>query len=126
MNFDTPRESAETIMKNWGLIPINYDNVQFDSKLYDEWARVTVASGDSFNACIGANIIRNTGLVIISLFNKQWSGSAETRDRADEVAALFNGVVDNGVVYLASSLDRVGHATDYYQLNLSIPYQYDA
>ena len=126
MNFDAPRQSAETIMENWGLIPINYDNVQFDSTLHDEWARITVAPGDSFNACIGASIIRNTGLIVISIFTKQWGGSAESRDRADEIAALFNGVVDNGVVYLASSLDRVGHSTDFYQMNLQIPYQFDA
>ena len=125
MSFDAPRKSAEVILRNWGGIPIAYDNVEFDSTEQVEWCRITVAPGDSFEAAIGTDCTRHIGLVVIQIFGKQWNGSSTTRERADEIAGLFRGVVEDGIFYRAANLIRVGHEQDFYQMNVSIPYQHD-
>jgi len=64
-------------------------------------------------------------LVVIQVFGKQWSGSSTTRERADEIAELFRGVVEDGIFYRAAALERVGHDQDFYQMNVTVPYQHD-
>ena len=126
MSFDAPRKSAEVILRNWGAIPIAYDNVKFDSTEQEEWCRITIAPGDSFNASLGSNCERHIGLVVVQVFSKQWTGSSTTRERADEIATLFRGVVDGEVTYRTAMLTRVGHSQDFYQMNITVPYQQDS
>ena len=125
MSFDTPRKSAETILETWAGLPVAYDNVAFDSTAQAEWVRVTVLDGDSFNAALGSACVRSTGLVTVQVFTEQSKGSAGNRKYADQIAALFNGIVDDGVTYHAASLTRVGHSEDFYQMNVTIPFQHD-
>ena len=125
MSFDAPRQSAETLIAAWAGMPIAYNNVKFDSTAQDEWCRITVIPGDSFEAAVGSGCIRSVGLITVQIFIKQWQGSAALNAWADQIAALFKGVVDNGVTYRAGYLTRVGHSEDFYQANLSVPFQYD-
>ena len=127
-DFDVPRRSAETMLKGWSEtvgLPVAYDNVPFDSTKYDEWVRVTVLNGDSFEAAVGSNCVRNTGLITVQIFTNQWDGSSACRQYADQIADIFKGVVDKDVTYRAGALTRVGHDGDFFQMNIVIPYQHD-
>lgn len=125
MGFDTTRSSAEGIISGWGSVPVAYDNVEFDSTAQDNWARITILDGDRFNQSLGGSCIRGTGIVVVQLFTKQWQGSAIARGYADELSALFTNVIDGDVVYGVATVTRVGHETDFYQLNINIPFQLD-
>lgn len=123
MSFDAPRESAETIMEAWGGLPIAYDNVNFDSQAHKEWLSITILNGDSFETAIGANCVKHTGVIEMQIFTTQWGGSARARLIANEVSNLFKGLVDDGVIYRAGVYTRVGHESDFYQGNLTIPWE---
>lgn len=125
MGFDTARGSAEGIISGWGSVPVAYDNVEFDSTAQDNWARITILDGDSFNRSLGGSCIRRTGIVVVQLFTKQWLGSSIARKYADELSVLFTNVRDGDVIYDVASVTRVGHETDFYQLNINIPFYID-
>lgn len=123
MSFDAARKSSEKILENWGTLPVAFDDVNFDSTKYENWARTYVVDGDTFGVSIGDNCVTYTGLIMVQLFTKKHSGSAPARQYGDEVAKLFKGVVDNGVIYRPASAVRVGYSGGFYQLNISIPWE---
>jgi hypothetical protein len=127
MSFDAVRESAETKINTWGVLPASYDNVQFDSSSYDEWVRVTVIDGESFPRSIvgGSCKVRRTGFVSVQIFTKQWLGSSLARQYADDISNLFSNTSDGTIVYETASGLRVGHSEDVYQYNVLIPFIYD-
>ena len=125
MSFDQVRKVTEEIIEAWGGLPIAYDNVDFDSQQHKEWVRVVVVDGDRFNAGLGGQCVRHTGLAVIQVFTEQNTGSKGARDHASQVADLYENSEVEGVVYLAAAVTRVGHANDFYQLNVQVPFRYD-
>lgn len=125
-DYENIRQLVETRMATFTSLPIAYDNVSFDSSLHDEWCRLTIQDGDAFNAGIGNGCeIRRTGLVVIQLFTSQWSGVKSARSYADELDALFSNVHDGSLQFFATSVNRVGHFDDVYQVNVTIPFLYN-
>ncbi len=125
MDFDIIRSSAENIISKMKDVPIAYDNVSFDSTAQDSWARITILDGDSFNNALGGKCVMMTGIIVIQLFAKQWTGSAGSRDLAKSISLLFTNITDNNVVYGVPSINRVGHELDFYQLNINIPFKFN-
>jgi len=125
MGFDRIRESAEVIMSGFVSAPVAFDNVDFKSMDQTDWVRITILDGDSFLAAIGTNCIRHTGIITIQVFISRNEGTSIARTYAQEIAGLFNNVVDDRVTYQVAALTRIGYQEGFYQLNVDIPFQYD-
>lgn len=130
MSFDTIRQSAEPILRVWsetaGGLPVSFDNVEFDSTKHESYVTAIIEDGQSFRHGIstpGTVCKTLVGVLSMQVFTPRLSGSAKARLYADDIAALFEGVVDNGVVYDVASIVRVGHEQSVYQVNVYIPFE---
>lgn len=94
MKYDVVQQSLEEFIKaNWTQTEIQYDNVAFNSDLYNEFLRCNVLFGDSASRTVTKGCYRQTGILILSVFTKPAIGSARKMVLATIAANLINDAV---------------------------------
>lgn len=126
MSFTDVTKSSETKLSAWDGIPIAYDNVDMTPPDDAPWCRTYVVDGDGFNAAIGEDCIRRTGLVIVQVFTPTHIGSTQARQLADDISNLFINSRDGDIQYYVPYIVRVGYIDKIYQLNINIPFIQDS
>lgn len=79
MMYDAVKKSLEEfVIANWSMTPANsiqFDNVAFNSDLFNEYVQFTVRFGESIKRSLAAKCYRQIGLVIFTVKTKPNQGS---------------------------------------------------
>ena len=131
VDFEDAQKAIETrFTTQWAAATeVAYDNVVYTpGSTVVEWVRLNVLTGISTVASLGGatNLYRSVGVVVVQVFVKEGEGARKALLLADTVAAIFRGIQADGVLYRAPSIDRIGPSDGWYQINVNIPFQWDA
>lgn len=92
------------------------------------WIRVTVLGGVNHIASVNnAPKVREVGTLIIQLFDRENTGTAQLKRHADSLANHLSCQIlgdDGKLELLAPSIINVGNSDGFYQVNVSVPYRY--
>lgn len=125
MTIATLRQVIETnLSTNFTTYPIKYENIPFDPPDNSSWI-----------AChIKRNILPTPeldssyevkGLLILQVFTPLDSGLATSNTIVDTLAALYNNSYSiSGLWFGDSNITDVGNSDIWYQVNLSVPFNY--
>lgn len=125
--FEAERASIEAkFATGWAnRTPVAFDNNRFVPPASGAWVRLTIIPGDSFNASLGINHVRNVGIISLQIFVPEDSGTRQARQLADQAAVILENQRFNGISTRAASLVRAGESGSYLQFNLNAPYYRD-
>ena len=134
----TPEEIRQTLeghMATWTDAPVAFDghpatpavtSAQDDNT---PWVRFTIAPGTTVNRSITDKPCpRRPGLVLIQIFTARDVGTSPARTLASSLVTHWeNQTLDSiGPLWtLEASEQRVGPDSNYFQINLTIPYRAD-
>jgi len=90
MMYDVVQQSLEEFVQaQWGnTTQIAYDNVEFNSELYNEFMRMNVVFGDGMSRTITQGCFRQKGLLLLSIFTKPGKGTARQLELAKQAADM--------------------------------------
>lgn len=101
MKYDVVKQSLEQfVTTNWPTAAgsptpaLQYDNVDFNSQLYTEYAQLTVRFGDSVKRSLPVGCYRQFGMVIFTIKTKPGRGSA----RKLQLASAASGMLTDAIV----------------------------
>ena len=120
--FDTEWQAARP------TIPYVFDNVGDDVIAPNDqaWVRLTVLPGLSNQVELGkVRRWRRLGQVIIQIFVPAASGTGLALELGDTVRDIFEGITVSGVIFRATTLNRVGLDGSWLQYNAITNYQAD-
>lgn len=135
MSPEEIRQTLEAHMVGWLGAPVAYDGqatppaVTAAQDAGTPWVRVTIAPSTTVNASITDQPCpRRAGLILIQIFTARNVGTSPARTLASSLITHWENqnLTTYGPLWtLEASEQRVGPDTNYYQLNLSIPYRAD-
>lgn len=102
-----------------------FDNMEFTPPETGEWCRFTTIPGESTQAEInggGGGTVRTPGICVASLFTEFEKGDKPLLDLADIIADAVSPGVVSGVTLRPATLQRIGRAGKWWQVNVTIPY----
>ena len=129
MTFEQIRAIVITRMTQWTGIPaasVDYPNKKvFDPAGKAIWARLSNIPGLSSAPEVGLTpCVRRTGVIIIQLFVKTYSGTLAITKAADTLVQHFQFFSQDGFDCFAVSASTVGDdGFGWYQVNIHIPYR---
>lgn len=94
----------------------------------DEWCRVVIRQGDSKQTSCGAPGSRNfrtVGVAMVQIHVPLGGGDGRARALADSLKTAFQGVTVSGVIFKMPSLKGMGRQAQWWQVTVSIPFQFD-
>lgn len=101
------------------------DNNDFPTR-GSAWVRVSIVQGEARQVEHGiTRRFRRAGVVVVQIFTPAGSGTGDALTLADYVRDVFEGRTINGVLFRATSVDRVGIDGPWYQINARTPFQAD-
>lgn len=105
-----------------------YGDVRLDPPNRVPWVRLSVLSGETRQASMGAatRLKRTVGVVVVDIFVPAGDGDGLARRLGDLVADIFELRTVSGVVFRATTLERVGPDGPWLQWSASTPYQADS
>ncbi|MFP4104817.1 MAG: phage tail terminator-like protein [Phycisphaerae bacterium] len=132
MTFEEIRLAIESRLADWDDAPVAFDNVATQPSVQtaiddkDPWVRLTINHGDSVTGGIGSSpCVRRTGLIQCQVFVDTDAGTKGAAELADSLAEQLQYWRDGGLYTLAASMQRVGHADGWYQINVAVPFRAD-
>lgn len=107
--------------------PILFDNQGDDNVVRDSaWVRLTVLPGESRQVEMGnTRRWRRSGIVVIQIFIPTNTGTGLAQELGDAVLEIFEGLTVSGVIFRATSLNRVGVDGAWLQYNATTQFQDD-
>lgn len=109
-------------------IPAYFDNAGDDVTPPQDstWVRLTVLPGASQQVEMGnLRRWRRVGVIIVQIFVPAASGTGLALELGDTVRDIFEGLTVSGVIFRATSLNRVGLDGAWLQYNATTPFQAD-
>ena len=109
-------------------IPVFFDNAGDDvtPPQNSAWVRLTVLPGSSQQVEMGRlRRWRRAGVVAIQIYVPAASGTGLAQELGDTVIEIFEGLTLSGVIFRATSLNRVGFDGAWLQYNALTNYQAD-
>lgn len=98
MKYAEVQQSIEQYIKDaWSLTELTFDNVAFNSDLFNEYTRCNVLFGQGKQITITAGCYRQPGVLMLSSFVKPAIGRARLLQLANAAATLMTGVRINPV-----------------------------
>ena len=92
--YDVVKQSLEEfIAANWTETQVQYDNVAFNSDLYEEYAQFTVRFGELIKRSLPKGCYRQPGILIFTIKTKPDLGTARKLALAADVATMLTDVV---------------------------------
>lgn len=90
------------------------------------WVRLTILPGTSQQVEMGRlRRWRRVGVVTVQIFVPAASGTGLATELSDSVIQIFEGITVSGVIFRATSLNRVGLDGAWLQYNATTPFQAD-
>lgn len=126
MGFFTERQLIENrLSDNWNTTGIRFENVPFVIPTNgDAWISLAIVNGTSYQIDL-IGLHRHFSIIIISVFVPDNTGTATIRSHADTIAAIYRNKCFGGIICRSPSIEIVGSAENWYQVNVVIPYQMD-
>lgn len=136
MTYDEIRAAIEVRASTWsmtnGTPPIAYDGLAPSASVIaaqnakSPWVRLTIVDGDSFTSCIGDRPEpRRTGVIMLEIYTKRDTGSAEARRVADSLASHFEYWQEGKLSTNAGRIVNVPAETNYYRRNFLVGFEAD-
>lgn len=104
------------------------ENRNFTPPKTGVWIRVSVVGGINHIASMNDKpCVREVGTLIVQLFDRENTGTAELKRHADSLANHLSCQIlgdDGELELLAPSIINVGNSDGFYQINVSVPYRY--
>lgn len=89
MKYDVTQQSIEEFVKaNWTHTEIQWDNVAFNSELFNEFLRCNIVFGEGSARTITQGCYRQVGLLMLSVFVRPGEGSARKLQLAAAAADM--------------------------------------
>lgn len=115
----------------WGATtPIAWPNVNFTPPSGEPWVRFSVKTSDADEIGMnsgGTRRYRHEGMVAIQVFTPSNEGPGEALTLAEQVCAIFRGVVADGIRYGAPYVTEAGiDSAGWYQVNAWCPFYRDS
>lgn len=110
---------------NWTATPIQYDNVRYIPAIGTAFIRMQIEWATANVVSIGGRI-KAEGYVLLSIFTPAGEGTSVPLGYADTLASLFNMYHEDAIKLLAAVINRVGMQKEWFQVNVEIPFSYDA
>jgi hypothetical protein len=133
MNFDTERKLIETAFQQ-GMAPdkaIQWENNPFPEPPKTGWVRLSVLGGQSFLAGIAGaeSLQRFPGVIDVAIFVPRNGGKAALCQKADAISAILAhksfASGSTRILTFGARLDVIGESGDWFQGNLTFPFQRD-
>jgi len=135
MKFAQVQQSIEEYIKaQWTETQVSYDNVQFNSDLYDQYLRCNILFGEGRKRTITVGCYRQIGMLMLTVFVKPAVGRARLLDLANIAATLVTDVRVGATLPLVAPVvnlkvpDLILDNTErsgWVQANVSSPFYYD-
>ena len=135
MKFAQVQQSIEEYIKaQWTETQVAYDNVQFNSDLYDQYLRCNILFGEGRKRTITVGCYRQIGMLMLTVFVKPAVGRARLLDLANIAATLVTDVRVGATLPLVAPVvnlkvpDLILDNTErsgWVQANVSSPFYYD-
>jgi len=129
MSYSAQRQAIESrfqaLFTGLPIGQVVFANVAYTPVQGTPYVRLTIKSGDSERLTIGAREHRNVGLIIAQVFTPIGTGSNGGLVFADEIAAIYRDQEFDGVLCRSPYITEVGPTTDWFQINVSIPFKRD-
>lgn len=94
MKYDVVQQSLEEfVVANWPHTALQFDNVAFNSDLYDEFTRCTVVFGEGLQRSVTKGCYRQPGLLILSIYTKPATGTSRVLELATLAATMMTSVI---------------------------------
>jgi hypothetical protein len=109
-------------------VPLYFDNAGDDvtPPQNSAWVRLTILPGASQQVEMGnTRRWRRVGVLVVQIFVPAASGTGLAAELGDTVRDIFEGVTISGVIFRATSLNRVGLDGAWLQYNASTSFQAD-
>lgn len=119
MNYLQEKSAIEQyFQQNWTHTPIMFENKSYTGD--DDWVRISIQHGDSFQASMGDNpAFRVIGVVNVQIFTKTDTGSGRALELVDFVDALFRNLVISKICFRVPQVKKVPSNTEWFQVNVS-------
>ena len=131
MSFKTAQNAITAHFASGWATTIAYDNVEYTPPNPPAaWVRITVQPGLGESASLGATLERQYGDIFVQVFTPENTGTATAADTAQNAAdrLRFKRIArtgDRDVRTFAASIKRIGNSDGWYQINVTIPFEYD-
>ena len=125
---NTIRSRFKTQIADILSLPTQYDNQSYTKPANVLWCRLTILTGESFQASFGGaggKRFRTPGTMVAQLFNPVGLGDKAALAAADSIVAAFRAVTDTGVVFRTPSVQRIGRTESEWQINVTCPFYVD-
>lgn len=130
MGFEDIRLAVESRLASWPDAPVAFDNVATQPSVQTAidakapWVRLTIQHGDSLTAGVGSSpCVRRTGLIQCQVLTAERVSTQQASQIADSLAAQLQYWRSGALETLAASVNRIGPADGWYQINLSVPFR---
>ena len=114
---------------NWLSTPIAWPNADFDEPESDAWVRlniVTAQSEQTTTGAVGSRDFRHVGMVVVQVFVPKNTGDGYAKELADSACAVFRGVSEDGITFLAPYVEPGPDDPKWFQVNATCPYFRDS
>jgi len=135
MKFAQVQQSLEEYIKaQWTATQVAYDNVQFNSDIYDQYIRCNILFGEGSKRTVTVGCYRQVGVLMLTVFVKPAVGRARLLELANIAATLVTDVRVGAVLPLVAPVvnlkvpDLIVDNTErsgWVQANVSSPFYYD-
>lgn len=116
--FTTPVQFGNVAVLKQGnqSIPTPYKGPAF--------VRINLIGGVNRQREVNRNVTPINGIINISVFTSQDTGTQLSRSIIDAIFPIFNAVTFNGITTDAASVRELPPNNGWYQMNISIPYSW--
>jgi len=139
MQYDVAQKIIEDFVSSgWTAFSdptaLQYDNVAFNSDLYEEYARCTVVFGEGLARTVTVGCYRQTGVLMFSVFTKPATGTERLNKLAARAADMVKSArarpqlpaVSPTVVFKVPTIHRdLNEKLGWVMAQVSCPFYYD-
>lgn len=125
---NTIRSRFKTQIADARSLSTQYDNQDYTKPNNAMWCRLSILTGDSFQASFGGaggKRFRTPGTMIAQIFCPIGLGDKAALQMADYIVTAFRAVTDTNVVFKTPSVQRIGRTESEWQINVSCPFYVD-
>ncbi len=107
-------------------VPHIHDNSGQEPNKNSPFVRLTILQGDAFQVEMGVTRRwRRPGVVTVQIFIPVGQGTGDATVFGDTVRDIFEGRTISGVIFRATSVQRLGRSENWLQWNAVTPFQSD-
>ena len=133
MNYETAQNTIttrfKTLVKDVESIQVLYDNQRDFTPPKELWCRVNILFGEGNQASLGApssRLYRNTGILIIQVFDTIGNGTGSMFDLVDKINTAFRGVSVGALLFRTPGISSSRREGDYWQINVDCPFVFES